>query len=173
MIPLHDYDSLIEFVLRNAPTIKKCVEIKKLEAVSGGGGHTGGGSSGHSRVSDPTAMQAIRSVEPVLFIHCPFGAAINGKRDERYIKYPEKWLRVEEITRTFYTKDRDDDEKGNMVKDIYTRRYLQGEYGEKWSITCAKLNISHGIYYSVVRDIIRFAGLYAAGLGIITPYSRF
>ncbi len=171
---MHDYDSLIEFVLRNAPTIKKCVEIKKVETMNGGGGgHTGGDSSGHSRISDPTALQAIRFVEPVPFIHCPFGPTINGKRDARYIRLPEKWLRVEEITRTFYTKDRDDDAKGNMIKGIYNRRYLQGEYGEKWSVTCANLKISHGIYYSVVRDIIRFAGLYAAGLGIISPYSRF
>ena len=170
---MQDYDFLIEFVLRNAPIIKKCIAVKKLE-MENGGGHTGGGASGHSRISDPTALQAIRSVEPVQFIHCPFGAAINGKRDTQYIKYPEKWLRVEEITRTFYTKDRDEDDlKGNMVREIYTRRYLQGEYGEKWNITCDKLKISHGIYYSVVRDVVRFAALYAAGLGIISPYSRF
>jgi len=169
----HDYDSLIEFVLRNASTIKKCVEIKKVESVNGGG-HTGGGTTGHSRISDPTALEAIRKVEPVLFIHCPFGAVLNGRRDERYIKYPEKWLRVEEITRNFYTRERDDEDlKSKMVKEIYTRRYLQGEYGEKWNITCTNLKISHGIYYSVVRDIIRFAGLYAAGLGIISPYSRY
>jgi hypothetical protein len=171
-VTLHDFDSLIEFVLRNASTIKKCVEIKRLESVNGGG-HTGGGTSGHSRISDPTALQAIRSVEPVSFIQCPYGAMINGKRDERYIKLPEKWLKVEELTRGYYAERESDDEKTLLVKEIYTRRYLNGEYGEKWDRTCADLKISHGIYYAVVRDVVRFAGLYAAGYGLIPPYSRF
>ena len=162
-------DNLIEFVLRHADDIQKCVDIKKLEIQSGGGGHTGGEGSGHSRISDPTALSALRAVEPVPFIHCPFGPAINGRRDERFIRLPEKWLSVEKLTREFYTRDAEK----KFVREIYRRRYLQGEFGEKWEITCVKLDIRKAMYYAVVHDIVRFASLYAAGMGLIAPYSRF
>ena len=161
-----NYDSLIEFVLRHADDIKRCVDEKKLDSGTSRGNSVGGG---RSRISDPTAMQALHKIAPVGFIHCPYGAAINGGRDEKYIYLPEKWLIVEKTTKDFYTRDTEKE----AVREIYRRRYLQGEYGERWEITCAKLNVSKGWYYAVVHDIIRFAGLYAAGLGVIAPYSRF
>ena len=159
-------DNLIEFVLRHADQIRKCVEEKKLDS---GAGHDNNVGGSHSRISDPTSAQALHKVEPVGFIHCPYGPAINGKRDTRYIKLPEKWLTVERLTKDFYTRDAERE----VVREIYTRRYLQGEYGERWEITCAKLKVSKTLYYVVVHDVIRFAGLYAAGLGVIAPYSRF
>ena len=133
-----------------------------------GAGHdnnTGGGRG--SKISDPTAAQALHRVAPIVFIHCPFGPMINGRRDEKYIKYPEKWLQVEESTRRFYTAS----DNENIVK-LYKRRYLQGEYGERWEITCADLNITKTWYYVVVHDIIRFAELYACGVGLVSPYSK-
>lgn len=171
---MQDIDSLIEFVLRNSDRIKKCVEIKRIEK-SGTGGHTEGGAPSKNKISDPTAMQAIMRVEPIFYIYCPYGAYINGRRDERYIRCPEKWLEVEEKTKRHYTADRGTIEEKNRqkIKEIYKRRYLMGEYGEKWDKTCGDLNISHGFYYAVVHDIVRFAGLYAAGIGLINPYGRF
>ena len=126
-----------------------------------------GGSRG-SKISDPTAIQALQRVAPIAFIHCPYGPMINGKRDARYIRLPEKWLQVEDSTRRFYTKSDND-----KIVEIYKRRYLQGEYEERWEITCADLNITKTWYYVVVHDIIRFAELYACGAGLISPYSRF
>ena len=159
-------DNLIEFVLRNADRIQKCVDEKKVDPGVSRDNNVGGG---RSRISDPTAMQALHRVESVGFIHCPYGPAINGKRDTRYIRCPEKWLIIEKMTREFYTRDAEKE----LVREVYQRRYLQGEYGERWEITCAKLKISRTWYYSLVHDVIRFAGLYAAGMGLIAPYSKF
>lgn len=162
-----NFDHVIEFVLRHPAEIAKQIDYKRQETT--GGGHTGGGSSNHSYVSDPTALQAIRQVEPVHVIQVPYGATVAGKRESYTLHAPEKWLIVESATRQHYL------HSGNhTVVEIYRRRYqIGGEYGEPWRVSCAQLAISRGYYYTVQRDIIRYAGLYAAGIGIIPPYSRF
>ena len=162
---LQEIESTIEFVLRNADRIRRCVEEKRNDSWSEGNRNSG---YQKNKISDPTASQAIQRAEPIAFIHCPFGPAINGKRDARYIRLPEKWLQVEDSTRRFYTASDND-----KVVELYKRRYLQGEYGELWSRTCKDLGITNAWYYVVVHDIIRFAELYAAGIGLIAPYSRF
>ena len=162
---MQDVQALIEFVLRNASSIKKCVEEKRLDSTVSHDNNVGGSRGSH--ISDPTAAQALQRVAPIESISCPFGPVINGRRDVKYIKYPEKWLHVEDSTRRFYTKS--DNEK---VVELYNRRYLQGEYGEPWNITCADLDITKTWYYAVVHDIIRFAELYACGIGLVFPYSR-
>ena len=171
MQDVNGFDGTIEFVLRNADRIAQCIvaskEQREGQESNNRDENTGGGRTGH--ISDPTAMMAIKRVEPVQFIYCPFGPAINGKRDARYIRLPEKWLQVERITREYYTRETEHEK----VRGVYQRRYLQGEYGERWERTCVQLNISRGFYYSVVHDVVRFAGLYAAGMGLISPYSRF
>ncbi len=165
-MPLQEMQSTIEFVLRNADKIKKCVEEKKLDI---GVKHDNNVGAGHgSNISDPTAQLALQRITPIPFIHCPYGPVINGKRDARYIRLPEKWLRVEEGTRRFYTSSDND-----KIVQLYRRRYLQGEYGELWSRTCKDLGITQAWYYVAVHDIIRFAELYAAGIGLVSPYSRF
>ena len=163
-------DNLIEFVLRNRDPIEQCVREARLDRLArdgGGDNNTGGGKP--SRISDPTSEQALRLVEPIQFVHVPYGPYLRGKRDEKYLRLPEKWLKVEKLTREFYT--REGQEKN--VREVYQRRYMTGEYGENWEITCSKLSISRGIYYAIVHDVVRFAGLYAAGLGLIEPYSRY
>lgn len=162
-------DSLIEFVLRNREPIEQCVREARIDRLSrtGNDKNTGGGKPNH--ISDPTAAEALKLVEPIQFVHVPYGAYLRGRRDEKFIRLPEKWLKVEKLTREFYTREG----QTKHVKGIYKRRYMNGEYGERWEITCNKLNISRTIYYAVVHDIVRFAGLYAAGMGLISPYSRF
>ena len=164
--PLQEAQSTIEFVLRNADSIRKCVEEKRKDAGVGHDDNVGG--SRGNKISDPTAQLALQRVAPIDFIHCPYGPIVNGKRDMRYIWLPEKWLIVENNTRRFYTSSDND----KIVK-LYTRRYLQGGYGELWQRTCCDLNISRSWYYTVVHDIIRFAEIYASGMGLIIPYSRF
>ena len=163
-----DIDSLIEFVLRHAGDIRICVEQKRED--DNGQGHTGGGTTGHMRVSDPTALKAIRAVEPIAYIHCPYGPVINNKRDERYIPKPEKWLLVEAATRKRYF----DDCMDRATKEIYRSRYLMGDYSENWRLTCIRLvpRISRGTYYAIRHSILHFAHQYAYGIGLITPYGR-
>lgn len=163
---MQEVESTIEFVLRNAERIKKCVDEKRRDPGAARDENTGGGRG--SRVSDPTAARAIQRVAPIPYIHCPFGPYINGKQDAKYIRLPEKWLYVENAVRSFYI--RIDNE---AAREIYKRRYLKGEYGEPWDITCSDLDITKGWYYVVVHDIIRFAEIYASGIGLISPYSRF
>lgn len=163
---MQEVESTIEFVLRNAERIKQCCEEKRLDTGAARDNNTGGGRG--SRVSDPTAAQAIHRVAPIAYIHCPFGPTINGRRDAKYIRLPEKWLLVEQNVRNYYTKI-----DHREAREIYRRRYLQGEYGELWEKTCKDLKITHNWYYVVVHDIIRFAEIYASGIGLISPYSRF
>lgn len=163
---MQEKETLVEFVLRNADRIRKCVDDKRRDPWSARREQNSGYQK--NRISNPTEAQALQRIEPIAFIHCPFGPAINGRRDARYIRLPEKWLQVEDSTRRFYTSS--DNEK---IVQLYTRRYLQGEYGELWSRTCKELGITQAWYYVVVHDIIRFAELYAAGIGLISPYSRF
>ena len=159
-------ETTIEFVLRNADRIKKCVDEKRVDASAGKGSPNSGYQK--NRISDPTAAQALQRIEPIAFIHCPFGPILNGRRDEKYIRLPEKWLQVENSTRRFYTSSDND-----KIVGVYTRRYLQGEYGEPWEKTCKDLNITRNWYYVVVHDVIRFAELYACGIGLVILYSRF
>ena len=165
-MPLQGMQSTIEFVLRNADRIRKCVEEKRKDSWSGSKEQNSGYQK--NKISNPTEAQALQRIEPVAFIHCPFGPIVNGRRDARYIRLPEKWLMVEDSTRRFYMSS--DNEK---IVGLYEKRYLQGEYGELWSKTCKDLNITQAWYYAVVHDIIRFAELYAAGINLISPYSRF
>ena len=165
-MPLQEKETLVEFVLRNAGSISRCVEEKRTDPWSGGREQNSGYQK--NRISNPTEAQALQRIEPIAYIHCPFGPAINGRRDAMYIRLPEKWLQVEDSTRRFYTSSDND-----RIVELYKRRYLQGEIGELWSKTCKDLNITQAWYYVVVHDIIRFAELYAAGIGLISPYSRF
>ena len=163
---MQEKETLVEFVLRNAESIRKCVEEKRKDPWAGNREQNSGYQK--NRISNPTEAQALQRIEPIAFIHCPFGPAINGRRDARYIRLPEKWLKVEDSTRRFYTSSDND-----KIVELYKRRYLQGEIGELWSKTCKDLNITQAWYYVVVHDIIRFAELSAAGIGLISPYSRF
>lgn len=163
-----DIDSLIEFILCHAEDIRVCVEQKRED--DNGHGHTGGGTTGHMRVSDPTALKAIRAVEPIAYIYCPYGPAINNKRDERYIPKPEKWLLVEAATRKrFY-----DDCADGVTKHIYRSRYLMGDYMENWRQTCMRHvpRISKGTYYTARSSILFYAHQYAYNIGLISPFGK-
>ena len=162
-----DINALIEFVLRHAEDIRTCVAQKREE--NNGHGHTGGGSTGHMRISDPTALEAIRAVEPIEFIHCPYGTVINGRRETKYIRWPEKWVLVEQATKERYYLRHEGcrDERGKTIREVYFRRYLKGDCWEGWHQTCRETNISRGTYYAIKNDIMRFAGQYAHGMGLV------
>ena len=71
---------IFEFMIRNEKRIREAVE----EARSGKGGRTGGATSGHCYIPDPTAGEAIRNTEE---IHC---VEIEGGGT---VKWPERWRR--------------------------------------------------------------------------------
>ena len=98
----------IEFCLTHEDEIRLALE--ELRDGANRGGVTGGNGTGHMRVSDPTAIQALRRVAEINWIDVPYGpyygqAPIYNEKTGAYepdrrwqntyrLRYPEKWLRV-------------------------------------------------------------------------------
>jgi hypothetical protein len=161
-----DYDRLIEFVLSNEKPLDCAIAARRAEMEDSIGchGYTGGGGIGHSRVSDPTALQGIRSASAVPGVHIFYGPKVCGEQSSRYIKYPEAWLYVSKQTRHNYVSI------GGNIGTVYTRRY---DAGEQYRQTCKDLGISNKLYYEIRADVLRYAALVAATLRLITPYSKY
>lgn len=154
-VPLED---LIEFILTHTNEIKRAIVSQRIDAQKG---HTGGG--GHSKVSDPTALRAIKNITEIPVVYVQHGPIIAGKMDAVKIKRPERWLKVEKQTREYYL--------GNeRMSDFYKLRYIkQLERRQVWERLCIK----KGLYYAMASDITRFAMMCAVAAGLIGPYSKF
>ncbi len=107
---------LIERIFR----ARKKIELAVYERKQGYGASTftGGASTGHCRVPDPTAMQAIRNAVELETV-----ALDDGFR----ILFPERWLRVCNAVREFCDGDPID-------REIFSRRYDKCENGVPISI---------------------------------------
>lgn len=151
-------EDTIEFCL----TYRVQIEAAVLEAKmgTGGGGHTGGLGSGHCRVSDPTAIKAIRLLSPVAAVDVPFGPFIAGAREMVHLRHPEKWLAVvSAVEQRFLT-------GSDKAADFYRSRYRDRDL---WKRTCTELHITHGVYYRLRREVIQYAALYAVKYGLVEP----
>lgn len=148
----------IEFLFYNQEAISKAVYEKRQDA---GAGHTGGGGSGHSFISDPTAIAAIKNTLEIKKVVVEYGPACGSKRirNTRVIPHPEKWLKVVGAVQDMFAKKRQG--------ELYDRRYKMSEDCEK---TCKSMSISRGKYYAMQKDIIHAAELYAVGLGLWSPW---
>ena len=123
------------------------------------GGTTGGNGSGHMKVSDPTAVQALRNLQEINVLDVPYGAAIglNKRWQETYrLRNPLKWLQVGKALKQHYLSDT------NSLHEFFERRYIKKE---DWKQTCKELHISKDIYYVMRADVIRAGEVYAAGMG--------
>lgn len=153
-------DDTIEFCLSHKGQIQAAIMEARMGA--GGRGHTGGVGSGHCRVSDPTALQAIRALSPVESIDVPFGPYIAGVRERVHLRHPEKWLAVVSAVEQRFL-------AGNgltLDARFYKSRYLDGDL---WRRTCDKLRITHGTYYAYRQDVLNHAALYAVKYGLAEP----
>ncbi|WP_270420877.1 hypothetical protein [Acidaminococcus massiliensis] len=127
---------------------------------TGGGGHTGGLGSGHCRVSDPTAIKAIRLLSPVAAVDVPFGPFIAGAREMVHLRHPEKWLAVvSAVEQRFLTGT-------GKAADFYKSRYQDRDL---WKRTCTDMHITHGIYYAMRKEVIYYAALFAVKMGLVEP----
>ena len=153
-------DDLIEFCLMHRDDIATAVEEKRQDP--GGGGHTGGSGSGHSYVSDPTAIQGIKAALSVPCVYVAYGATVCGKRDAVLIRQPERWLKVVDKVAAYCLKSSD-------TKEFYHHRYILREDHVK---TCHDLNLSRGAYYAKKANVIRLAENLAIGFGCLSPYCR-
>lgn len=135
----------IEWAIRNERRIAEAIEESRLAP----GGYTGGGPSGHSYVSDPTAAQAIRATVEVRSV------MIDGRR----LEWPERWLDVISAVRNWCGKD-------TIRAEIFKRRYK----GDSYLSTCHKLHIAERTYHYALHDIRVFAVQCAAQAQVIRVF---
>ena len=117
-----------------------------------------GGGNGHCRISDPTAMLAIRKLEGVLCVEVPVGPEINGKRDSYTLYNPDKWIKLYEWTKS--------DLQGRVEWDVLTLYYTYYEDRSKRAIICKELNIGSTCYHVILNGIWRYIWGMARGLGL-------
>lgn len=141
----------IEKIFYSYDKIKRAVEEAKSDPASN---RTGGNSSGHAWVSDPTANVAIRAATPIAVVVIETRKGMESDR----IREPEKWLRVVEATYEYFD--------GKLAGAVTKRRFS----GEDYRKTCQDLCISQNIYYCITRDVSHYAQLCAVGLGLMTPF---
>ncbi len=155
---MNQAEETIEFCLTYKPQIEAAVLEAKMG--TGGGGHTGGLGSGHCRVSDPTAIKAIRLLSPVAAVDVPFGPFIAGAREMVHLRHPEKWLAVvSAVEQRFLTGT-------GKAADFYKSRYQDRDL---WKRTCTDMHITHGIYYAMRKEVIYYAALFAVKMGLVEP----
>ena len=147
----------IEFCLWYESDIKLALLDAKYSARRGG--VTGGNGSGHMRVSDPTAVQALRAVQKINVLDVPYGTAIGlNKRwqNSRRLYNPARWLLVVSFLKKRYLSE------DNPLRDFFEQRYIKKE---EWQKTCKDLKIKRSRYFVMRADVIRAGEIYAAGCG--------
>lgn len=135
-----------EFMIRNEKKIRDAVE----EARANKGGHTGGTPTGHTRISDPTAGEAIRNVEELSFVEIEGGGRV---------EWPERWLSVIDAVRAWCESD-------GVRREILKRRYG----GESYVVTCREVHISSRVYHDVLYKIRVYAVQCAAQMQVIKVF---
>ena len=149
---------LVEKMFYYYDRIKREVEIcREEQGYYQSGGKTGGGSSTHAFISDPTATIAMKHYQPLAKV------IINAERlDEEVIAQPEKWLTVVEQTLFFFSNNEDE-----LVGEVLRRRFFENEPMRK---TQLDLEIGVEKYYRL-RDVgIGYARECAIQLGLIKVF---
>lgn len=144
---------LIEFVFYHEQDIKRAVFEKREDGCLP---KTGGGGSGHCRVSDPTAQNAIRKALEVPAVIIEYGAKTCGRRNSITLRHPEKWLKVIQYTRDYFN--------GTASGALFKMRYSECLTREE--IIC-KIKIRKSQYHAMIANVMRFAEGAATGLGLI------
>ena len=150
---------LVEKMFYYYDRIKREVETcREEQGYYQSGGKTGGGSSTHAFISDPTATIAMKHYQPLAKV------IINAERlDEEVIAQPEKWLTVVEQTLFFFSSD----EEEELVGEVLRRRFFENEPMRK---TQLDLEIGVEKYYRL-RDVgIGYARECAIQLGLIKVF---
>ena len=146
----------VEFAIEHEEDIKYLVNEAQHDPANQ---KAGGG--GHAFISDPTARQAIRNTEEVRCVMVPYGAAINGRRDVKPVKQPQRWLRVTANLRALYA--------SSVQWEIIELKYVGGldrntilaKLKEKH-----QLDIGRSTYHAMIQDVIRVGVGVATGLGL-------
>ncbi|WP_432748218.1 hypothetical protein [Pectinatus frisingensis] len=130
--------------------IKKAVWEARNDS---GVGRTGGNSTGHAFVSDPTANVAVKEVMPIKTVTIKI-----GKYDTETVKQPEKWLQVIEATYNHYSE--------GIVIDLLKHRHSNEPYQQ----TCMNLHISSSTYYQMIVEVQQYALACACQVGLVKVF---
>lgn len=149
-----DNKELIKFIFAYEAKIAYAIFEKRYDGCVPS--KTGGNGSGHSRISDPTAQKAIQDVMPVGTVLIEYGASLNGKKEYRKIRNPEKWLRVVAETYRFFDKKK----QGEIL-------YAKFKKNEPRLATCRRMGIKKSWYAVLLNDAIKHAERLAEGVGLI------
>lgn len=133
----------IEFMMYHRQEIKRAIAEERERQK---GGHSGGGSSGHAFVSDPTALQGIKAATELISVNIDSG---------NVIKWPERWLRV--IDKTY-------EQAGDLQRAVMQARYEDHEIATR---TCMRLAIGKTLYYGLLDNALAFAGMAACQMGLM------
>ena len=130
----------IELMFRRQKQIEQAV----YEAKNDSHGHTGGGSSGHAFVSDPTAAAAMHMVDEIRTVTLDDGFVV---------KWPERWLSV--------------------IHTTYSRCAGSAEAlkfrcsGRGYVEACNELHVGKSTYFSMLNDADNFALAAACQLELV------
>ena len=144
---------LIEFVFYHEKEIKQAVFEKREDGCLP---KTGGSGSGHCRVSDPTAQNAIRKALEVPAVMIEYGAKTCGRRNSITLRHPEKWLKVVQYTREYFN--------GTASGALFKMRYAECLTRQE---ICENLKINKPRYFTMLGGVIKFAEGAAMGLGLL------
>lgn len=143
---------LVEKMFYYYSRIKKAVRETKEEWSYIQGGKTGGGSTTHAFISDPTAMNGIKRATKLNVVIIDADTV-----SEDTIKNPEDWMLVVEKTLEHFSYEED------IVK-VLKQRFFENR---SMYYTCTDLDISKDRYYRC-RDLgVRYARDCAIQLGLI------
>lgn len=151
----------IEFVLWHKDEIREALEEAACTT------HTGGAPSGHARIVDTTATQAIKLAEGVSFVEwfeCPRGRrrakCFDGCKEligcRRTLEKPSQWLSVIGAVERFCEQDA-------LRKEVFRRRYLPGR-NRRGAL------LSSSTYYFVLGEIRSYALQAAAQAQVIKVF---
>lgn len=150
---MRNYDMIV-FVMTYTQEIREAIYRERndpnIPKVGGGG---------HCRISDPTAMKAIRNACELEVVDVYYGPIVNGKQQKKKVKYPEAWVDVANSVREQY---------GDSLQGTIIQRYFQPVRDTRKEI-CKDLRIGTTYYNMMLKEIFCFAYGYAKGKGVIFP----
>lgn len=119
----------VEWHIKHEREIRDAV----TEAKTSSGGHTGGAPSGHTYISDPTAIQAIRAADELRVVDIEGGGRV---------EWPERWLTVIDAIKRWCGTD-------TIRAEIFKRRFR----GESYVVTCDDLHIGQSTHSAIMAEI--------------------
>ena len=137
----------VETMLRNQTAIERAVDEARAEQR---GGHSGGGSSGHAFVSDPTAQQAVTAALPLSSVTLDNGYVV---------REPEKWLGIIHYLYEHFP-----------AADALTMRYFYG--GHNAVETSMRREISERSVYNIRDDFKAMGVELACQFGLVSVVER-